>query len=57
MIDSGPDYIVYNIRDDPLTISEALSSPDSDLWRGVINNEIDSLMAIELGSWLLTSWV
>lgn len=41
----------------PLTISEALSSPDSDLWRGVINNEIDSLMAIELGSWLLTSWV
>ena len=39
------DCLVYNVEGDPTTISEALSSPISDLWWGAINGKIDSLMA------------
>lgn len=43
--DFGPDYLVYNVEGSPITLEEALSSPDSDLWKEAINDEIESLMA------------
>ncbi|KAK3025184.1 hypothetical protein RJ639_043070 [Escallonia herrerae] len=38
--DFGPDYLVYNVEESVVTLIEALSSPDSDLWREAINDEI-----------------
>ncbi|KAK3028715.1 hypothetical protein RJ639_038606 [Escallonia herrerae] len=43
--DFGPDYLVYNVEGSPITLEEALSLPDSDLWKEAINDEIESLMA------------
>jgi len=47
----GDDYIVYLVDDTPTTIKEAFSSPDVDLWKETIRNEIDSIMSH--GTWEL----
>jgi hypothetical protein len=41
--DFGPDFVTYNVEEDPLTIQEALSSLDADLWQEAINDEMESL--------------
>nr|XP_004511139.1 uncharacterized protein LOC101506812 [Cicer arietinum] len=41
--DYGPEYMTYNLEEDPGSIKEALSSLDADLWQKAINDEMDSL--------------
>ena len=41
------DYIVYLMDDTPTTMKEAFSSPDADMWKEAIRNEMDSI-----GKWL-----
>lgn len=43
----GPEYVAFTIEEDPLSIKEALSSIDADLWQEAINDEMDSLMSNE----------
>ena len=45
----GDDYIVYLVDDTPTTIEEAYSSPDADLWKEVVQSEMDSIMSN--GTW------
>jgi len=45
----GDDYIVYLVDDTPTTIKEAFSSPDANLWKEAIRNEMDSIMSN--GTW------
>jgi len=42
-------YIVYLVDDTPTIIKEAFSSPDADLWKEAIRNEMDSIMSN--GTW------
>ena len=50
----GDDYIVYLVDDTPTTIKEAFSSPDVDLWKEAIRNEMDSIMSN--GTWEVVEW-
>jgi len=45
----GDDYIVYLVDDTPTNIKEAFFSPDADLWKEAIRNEMDSIMSN--GTW------
>jgi hypothetical protein len=45
----GDDYIIYLVDDTPKTIEEAYSSPDADLWKEAVQNEMDSIMCN--GTW------
>jgi hypothetical protein len=45
----GDDYFVYLLDDTPTTIEEAYSSPDADLWKEVVQSEMDSIMSN--GTW------
>lgn len=39
----GLNYHVYNVQEDSITLDEAFSSLDSDLWKEAINDEMDFL--------------
>jgi hypothetical protein len=41
----GEDYIIYLVDDTPTTIKEAYSSLDADLWKEVVQSEMDSIMS------------
>ena len=43
------DYIVYLVDDTPTTIKEVFFSPNADLWKEAIRNEMDSIMSN--GTW------
>jgi hypothetical protein len=43
------DYIVYLVDDTPMTIEEAYSSLDADLWKEAVLSEMDSIMSN--GTW------
>ena len=43
--DFGPDYYVFNVDENPLTLKEALLSPDCVFWKEVVNDEMDSLIS------------
>jgi hypothetical protein len=45
----GNDFIVYLVKDTPITISEAYSSPDADLWKEAVRSEMESIMSN--GTW------
>ena len=45
----GDVYIVYLMDDTPTIIKEAFFSPDTDLWKEAIRNEMDSIMSN--GTW------
>jgi hypothetical protein len=45
----GNDFIVYLTDDVRLTISEAYACPDSEYWKDVVRNEMDSIMSN--GTW------
>jgi hypothetical protein len=47
----GPEYVAYTLEEDSLTLKEALSSLDVDLWKEAINDEMDSLLSN--GTWHL----
>jgi hypothetical protein len=49
----GDDYIIYLVDDTPKTIEEAYSSPDADLWKEAVQIEMDSIMSMVLGWWLI----
>ena len=38
--DFGPDFCVFNVENDPLTLKEALSSHDSIFWKEAVNDEM-----------------
>ncbi len=37
------DLMVYTLEEDPLSLKEAISSLDAELWQEAINDEMDSL--------------
>jgi hypothetical protein len=41
----GDDYIVYLVDDTPMTIEQAYSSLDADLWKEAIRSQMDSIMS------------
>jgi hypothetical protein len=41
----GDDFYTFLVDGDPLTYSDAISSPDGPLWKEAINNEIQSIMS------------
>ena len=41
----GEDYIIYPVDDTRTTIGEAYSSLDADLWKEVVQSEMDSIMS------------
>ena len=43
--DFGPDFYVFNVENDPLTLKEVLSSHDSIFWKEVVNDEMKSLIS------------
>ena len=43
--DFGPDYYVFNVDENPLTLEEALLSLDCVFWKEAVNDEIDSLLS------------
>nr|AAU90333.1 Putative gag and pol polyprotein, identical [Solanum demissum] len=43
--DFGPNFYVFNVGDDPLTLKEALSSHDSIFWKEAVNDEMESLIS------------
>jgi hypothetical protein len=45
----GEDYVIYLVDDTHKTIEEAYSSLDTDLWKEVVQSEIDSIMSN--GTW------
>ena len=45
----GEDFIIYLVDDTPTTIAEAYFSLDADLWKEVVQSEIDSIMSN--GTW------
>ena len=45
----GEDYIIYLVDDTPNTIEESYSSLDADLWKEVVQSEMDSIMSN--GTW------
>ena len=45
----GEDYIIYLVDDTAKTIEEAYSSLDADLWKEVVQSEMDSIMSN--GTW------
>ncbi|XP_066383723.1 cytochrome P450 89A2-like [Miscanthus floridulus] len=45
----GEDFIIYLVDDTPTTISEAYSSPDSDMWKEAVQSEMNSIMSN--GTW------
>ena len=48
--DFGPDYYVFNIEENPQNLKEALTSLDTIFWKEAINDEMKSLILIELGN-------
>ena len=42
----GEDYIIYLVDDTPTTIAETYSSLDADLWKEVVQSEMDSIMSM-----------
>ncbi|XP_060179481.1 uncharacterized protein LOC132609491 [Lycium barbarum] len=42
--DFGPDFYVFNVGDDPLTLQEVLSSHDAIFWKEAVNDEMESLI-------------
>jgi hypothetical protein len=47
------DFIIYLVDDSPTTIVEAYSSLDVDLWKEVVQSEMDSIMSNGTGKWLI----
>ena len=43
--DFDPDYYVFNVDENPLTLKEDLLSPDCVFWKEAMNDEIDSLIS------------
>jgi len=43
----GEDYIIYPVDDTRTTIGEAYSSLDADLWKEVVQSEMDFIMSNE----------
>ena len=43
--DSSPDYYVFNVDENPLTLKEALLSPDCVFWKEAMNDEMNSLIS------------
>ena len=43
--DFSPDYYVFNVDENPLTLKETLLSPDCVFWKEAVNDEIDSLIS------------
>jgi len=43
--DFGTDFLVYNVEDNPLSLNEALASPDSIFWKEAIHDEMESLIS------------
>ena len=43
--DFGPDYYVFNVDENPLTLKEVLLSPDGIFWKEVVNDKMDSLIS------------
>ncbi|MCI48733.1 gag-pol polyprotein, partial [Trifolium medium] len=41
----GDDFYTFIVDGDPLTYSEAISSPDGPFWKEAINNEIHSIVS------------
>ena len=43
--DFGPGYYVFNVDENPLTLKEALLSPDGVFWKEAVNDEMDALIS------------
>ena len=43
--DLGPDYYVFNVDENPLTLKEVLLSLDGIFWKEVVNDKMDSLIS------------
>ena len=43
--DFGPDYYVFNVDENPLTLKEALLSLGGVFWKKAVNDEMDSLIS------------
>ena len=43
--DFGPDYYVFNIKENHQNLKEALTSPDVIFWKEVVNDEMESLIS------------
>ena len=43
--DFGPDYYVFNVDENPLTLKEVLLSLDGIFWKEVVNDKMDSLIS------------
>ena len=41
----GPDFIAYTIKGEPQTFKEAMSTLKVQMWKEVINNEIESILS------------
>ena len=40
----GPDFLTYMLEGEPRTFHEAVTSPESPLWKEAIKSEIDSIL-------------
>ena len=43
--DFGLDYYVFNIKEDPQNLKEALTSPNAIFWKEDVNDEMESLIS------------
>ena len=41
----GPDFIAYAIESEPQIFKEAMSTPEAQMWKEVINSEIESILS------------
>ena len=46
----GEGFKIYNVEEDPKVLREALSSVDVNLWKKAIEDEMNSLETIGLGT-------
>jgi hypothetical protein len=47
------DFIIYLVDDLPKTLSEAYASLDAQYWREAVQNEMDSILTIKLGKYMM----
>ena len=49
----GSDFVTFLLKSEPQTFKEAMLFSDSTSWKEAVNSEIESILSIILGSWLI----
>ena len=40
----GPDFLTFMLEDEPQSFKEAISTPETALWKEAVNSEIESIL-------------